>query len=411
MINMPNQHPTRDQQSEVADKTGMGPLTVLWHDDVLNHDTGRGFWDQPSHPLFEVSEPHPENADRLRNMRSVLLRGPIAEYLRWKPGRHATLDELKSVHDAEYVDRIAATLRAGHGRLGMDESTVISPGSWNAALAAAGSSIAAVETILDGEARISLALVRPPGHHAQPAQDDGYCFFNNAALAAQRARDRGRERVAIVDWDVHHGNGNQACFYNRSDVLTISLHMRTGLWGESHPQTGSPEEVGHGRGQGYNVNIELPAGSGDQAYGLAMKNIVAPILRQYEPDMIVGSCGQDASTFDGNGRQNVSMDGFRYIGRVVGEVAHELCRGNLALVQEGGYARTYSALCLHATLEGILGFEEPMLDEGMAYIPDDYARARESVDNVRSALSRYWDLDLDGVPSTRPLNKVANKSA
>jgi acetoin utilization deacetylase AcuC-like enzyme len=189
---------------------------------------------------------------------------------------------------------------------------------------------------------------------------------------------------------VHHGNGNQACFYERDDVLTISLHMRTGLWGTSHPQTGSPEEVGLGPGQGFNVNVELPVGSGDRAYEAAMRQIVVPILRQYEPDLIVGSCGQDASTMDPNGRQNVSMDGFRAIGRVVGEAARELCGGRAVLVQEGGYARTYAAFCLHATLEGVLAVPEPLLADLLSYIPDDFARARESVEAVQSALSRYW---------------------
>lgn len=170
--------------------------------------------------------------------------------------------------------------------------------------------------------------------------------------------------------------------------------MRTGLWGTSHPQTGSPAEVGFGDGQGYNINVELPPGSGDQTYELAMEEIVAPILRQFQPELIIGSCGQDASTFDANGRQNVSMDGFRRIGAVVGDLARELCGGELVLIQEGGYARTYAAFCLHATLEGVLALPEPLIEEQLAYIHDDYARARESSDAIRSALSRYWNLPL-----------------
>jgi acetoin utilization deacetylase AcuC-like enzyme len=257
-------------------------------------------------------------------------------------------------------------------------------------LAAAGTAIAATDAVLEGRSEMAFALVRPPGHHAQPAQVDGYCVFNNAALAAERARRAGLERVAIVDWDVHHGNGNQACFYERGDVLTISLHMRTGLWGPSHPQTGSPHEVGLGEGQGANVNVELPAGSGDRTYELAFLDVVRPVLAQFGPDLIIGCCGQDASAFDPNGRQNVSMDGFRAIGRAIGDAARELCDGRLVLVQEGGYARTYAAFCLHATLEGVLGLPEPLLAETLAYMGDDFTRARESVETVQSALSRYW---------------------
>ena len=273
---------------------------------------------------------------------------------------------------------------------------MISEHSWRAATAAAGTSLAAADAVLAGEAKGALALVRPPGHHAQPAQADGYCFFNNAALVAERARRSGIDRVAIVDWDVHHGNGTQECFYARSDVLTVSLHMRTGLWGPSHVQTGSPEELGRDAGQGFNVNVELPIGSGDQAYELAMLGIVGPVLEQFRPGLIVGAIGQDASAFDPNGRQNVSMDGFRALGRELGDAARALCDGRVVLVQEGGYARSYAAFCLHATLEGVLGLSEPLLDDPLAYIPDDFGRARASVEAVQSALSRYWRMPLPG---------------
>ena len=120
--------------------------------------------------------------------------------------------------------------------------------------------------MLDGDASLAYALVRPPGHHASSRTADGYCFFNNTALAAENARRRGKQRVAILDWDVHHGNGTQTLFYERDDVLTVSWHMAHGSWGASHPETGAPTETGNGGGTGYNVNVELPLGSGDHAY-------------------------------------------------------------------------------------------------------------------------------------------------
>jgi acetoin utilization deacetylase AcuC-like enzyme len=363
-------------------------IDVFWHDAALAHDTGAGLFETDPSELLDVQELHPENAERVRNMRSVLQRGPIAPHLRWHDGRLATAEELQMVHDADHIERMRRFVADGGGRF--EGHTVLGAGSWEPILAAAGTAIAATEAVVDGRSAIAFALVRPPGHHAQPRQADGYCVFNNAALAAEHARRAGRERVAIVDWDVHHGNGNQACFYERGDVLTISLHMRTGLWGPSHPQTGSPQEVGLGDGQGANVNVELPLGSGDRAYELAFLDVVLPVLRQFRPDLIVGCCGQDAGAFDPNGRQNVSMDGFRTIGRAIGDAARELCDGRLVLVQEGGYARTYAAFCLHATLEGVLGLPEPLLAEPLAYIGDDFGRARESVEAVQSALSRYW---------------------
>jgi acetoin utilization deacetylase AcuC-like enzyme len=374
-------------------------IGVWWHDDVLVHDTGFGVWEQPGSDLVQIPDRHPENDVRIRNMRAILERGPIASSIRWAEGRHATKEELATIHDRSYIEWIQEKVRSGGGRLA-DESTVISPGTWVAATAAAGTTLAAADAVIAGQVDAALALVRPPGHHAQPAAADGYCIFNNAALAAQRARDAGLERVAIIDWDAHHGNGTQECFYTRSDVLTISLHMRTGLWGSTHTQTGSPAEVGSGDGQGYNVNVELPIGSGDRAYELSLRELIVPILRQFSPDMLIGACGQDASTFDPNGRQNLSMRGFRAIGSVMREAAAELSQGRLLLVQEGGYAPTYAAFCLHATLEGVLDGVE-LLEDPLAYVPDDFFRAQDSVMAIQSALARYWTFPVFSLADAR----------
>jgi acetoin utilization deacetylase AcuC-like enzyme len=197
--------------------------------------------------------------------------------------------------------------------------------------------------------------------------------------------------VAIIDWDVHHGNGTQACFYHRADVLTVSLHMRHGSWGPSHPQTGSAAEVGVGPGAGHNVNAELGLGGGIRAYEAAFTQVIRPILDQYRPDLIVGACGQDASGFDPNGRQNLLMAGFRRVGRLVAEAADDLCDGKLVLVQEGGYARTYAAYCLHATLEGVLG-TGPLLADPIGYLPDDAGRGDGDIAALRTYLSPFWRL-------------------
>jgi acetoin utilization deacetylase AcuC-like enzyme len=183
-----------------------------------------------------------------------------------------------------------------------------------------------------------------------------------------------------VDWDVHHGNGTQACFYERDDVLTISVHMRHGSWGPSHPETGSPAESGAGRGAGHNVNVELRPGSGDGAYAEAFGRVVTPVLERYRPDAIVGASGQDASAFDGNGRMNVTMDGFHAIGKTLRESA-DRSGAKLVLVQEGGYARTYAAYCLHATLEGVLGTER-LLGDPIAFMPDGPTHASADIDAV-----------------------------
>ena len=287
-------------------------LHVFWHDDALLHDTGSGVFESPPSPLIEVSELHPENDVRIRNIRSCLREGPIAPRLAWRDGRHATIPELEMLHDPAYVEQVREFCEAGGGLLG--GHTVVSAGTWPAALSSAGTAIAAAEAVLDGNCLRSYALVRPPGHHAQPDRTDGYCMFSNTALAAEAALRRGVERVAIIDWDVHHGNGTQECFYDRGDVLSCSLHMPHGSWGPAHPQTGSTLEAGIGDGAGHNVNIELAYGSGDTAYASAMQRVVFPILDHFRPGLILIAAGQDASQFDPNGRQCLTMNGFRRLG-------------------------------------------------------------------------------------------------
>jgi acetoin utilization deacetylase AcuC-like enzyme len=361
-------------------------LAVFWHDDVLRHDTGSGLFEHAPSPLLAEGELHPENGLRVRNMKAILERGPLREHVRFGPGRHADPSELALVHDEEYIESVRAFCAAGGGLLTW--STPVMEASWDAARAAAGTALVASDAVLNGEAHVSYALVRPPGHHAQIRQADGYCLFNNVALAAELARRRGIERVAIVDWDVHHGNGTQDVFYERGDVLTVSLHMSHGAWGVSHPQTGAPDEVGSGDGAGANVNVDLPLGAGDGGYARAMEEIVVPIVDAFRPGLLLVAVGQDANQFDPNGRQSVSMDGFRRLGATARALAERHCDGRMVLVQEGGYARTYSSFCLHATLEGILGLE-PTLEDPCAYLPDSVS-VDAALAGLRSALGRYW---------------------
>jgi acetoin utilization deacetylase AcuC-like enzyme len=365
-------------------------IDVFYDERVLGHDTGAGLFDTEDASLLAVPELHPENPERVLNMRSVLERGPLAPHLRWHPGRLAEVAELETVHDPAYVRTIREACESGGGRF--TKTTFVVPGSWEALLAAAGTCLEAADAVLEGRSRIAYALVRPPGHHAQPAQADGYCFLAHESLVAERARARGVDRIAVVDWDVHHGNGTQECFYSRPDVLTVSLHMRHGRWGPSHPQLGSADELGEGAGTGFNVNLELGIGAGDATYAAAFDEIVVPIVRQFRPGLLVGASGQDASGFDPNGRQNLSMAGFRRIGSTVRALAEELCDGRLVLIQEGGYGRTYSGYCLHATLEGVLGLPEPLLPDPLAYVPDDPARGRDGIEAARSALVPFWAL-------------------
>ena len=374
-------------------------MEIWWHDACLEHDAGQGLWELPGDwAWLDVPEPHPENAARLRTFRYALERGPVAPHLTWRTGRAATLDELRTVHADGYL----ATLRVAE-RTALEVNTVIGPESWGAARAAAGTALAALESVLAGRTDLAYALVRPPGHHAQPTQADGYCLVNNAALVAETARRAGL-RVAVLDWDVHHGNGTQEVFLDQPDVLTVSIHMRHGPWGTNHPQTGAPAELG---AAGRNINVELSLGAGDTAYLRALDEIALPALREFAPDLLVCASGFDGSAFDPNGRHNLTAAGYREIGRRVAEFGKRRAevRGSaeaplgVVLTQEGGYLRGYSALCLHSLVEGLLRLPEPLLDDPLAYVPDDSQCTSKDLEIVRTTLSQYWRFAV-GAPPT-----------
>jgi acetoin utilization deacetylase AcuC-like enzyme len=354
-------------------------LHIFWHSDVQMHDTGSGLFEKTGSPLLTVHEKHPEGPDRISNMLSILKRGPIAPHLKWHWGRYALETELLTFHTSEYLEMLISAERQGGKRL--TPSTVLAPGSLDACRAAAGTTLEAMSFVLKKKNRLAYALVRPCGHHAARAQSDGYCILNNVALATELAIKSGSSRIAIIDWDVHHGNGTQEGFYAQNNVLTISLHMDHGAWGPSHPQTGGADEVGCDLGKGFNFNIPLPMGTGDSGYDLAMRKLVVPTVNSYRPDVLIIACGQDASQFDPVGRQLVTMEGFRRMGEHVRTIAEQHTSGSLLLVQEGGYSISYSAFCLHATLEGVLG-KSLLHDDPLAFYPDDPILAHKAIAEI-----------------------------
>lgn len=354
-------------------------LDIFWHPDVQMHDTGIGLFEKIGSPLMTVYEKHPEGSDRISNMLSILKRGPIAPHLNWHWGRYAREEELLTFHTSEYLEMLISAERQGGKRL--TPSTVLAPGSLDACHAAAGTTLEAMSFVLKKKNSLAYALVRPCGHHAARAQADGYCILNNVALAAELALKSGASKVAIIDWDVHHGNGTQEGFYAQNNVLTISLHMDHGAWGPSHPQTGSAGEVGCNLGKGFNFNIPLPMGTGDSGYDFAMREIIVPEVNSYKPDVLIIACGQDASQFDPNGRQLITMEGFRRMGEYARKLAKQHTGGSLLLVQEGGYSISYAAFCLHATLEGVLGIRQ-LLTDPLAFYPDDSGPANKAIAEI-----------------------------
>ncbi len=287
-----------------------------------------------------------ERPERLSLTRSVLEGSGALDWVSELEARPATADELRLAHSDAHVARVlAAAERPEPVELGGDAWT--GPGTYDAMLLAAGGLIAAVGAVLDGTVDNAFALLRPPGHHAEREAAMGFCLFNNTAIAARWAqRERGLERVAIVDWDVHHGNGTEEIFLDDPSVLTISLHQ-DGLY-PAH--TGGLDSGGES-----NINVPLPAGTGDDGYAHAFERVVEPALRAFGPELLLIGAGQDASATDPLGRMSLTVPGFRALADRAVDIAAELCGGRLVAMLEGGYSLHHLPLANLAILEGLAG--------------------------------------------------------
>jgi acetoin utilization deacetylase AcuC-like enzyme len=295
-------------------------------------------------------------------MKNLLDVAGITEQLIWVKPRPATEEELARVHDRGYITAIKAMSDRSGGDARMDwpfGEAPFGPGGFAIARLAAGGVLAAVDAVVAGTVHNAYALVRPPGHHAEAGHGLGFCVFNNGAVAARHAqRGHGLRRIAIVDWDAHHGNGAQHIFWTDPYVLTISIHQD----GAFPPGSGSITDIGEGEGTGYNLNIPLPTGSGVGAYLAAFERVIVPALRRFGPDLIIVPCGFDAGCFDPMSRMMLHADCFRAMARLVQMAADELCAGRLVLCQEGGYHKTSVPFFGLAVIEQIAGLCSGMTD-------------------------------------------------
>jgi acetoin utilization deacetylase AcuC-like enzyme len=270
---------------------------------------------------------HPERPERLDAARAGVAKSELS-FAPIEP-RRATDEELGRVHDPRFVE----WLRTLSGEQGfIDADTYVSPESVAIAELAAGGTVAMVDALLDGPVKRGIALVRPPGHHARPDHAMGFCLLNNVAIAAAHARARGLERVAIVDWDVHHGNGTQDAFFGDPSVLYMSTHQFP-----FYPGTGALEETGEGEGKGYTVNVPLTAGGGDAVYRAAFERVILPVLEEYKPQLVLISAGFDASARDPLAEMTASPSAFGWMARALRRVADASAEGRVAMVLEGGY--------------------------------------------------------------------------
>ena len=262
--------------------------------------------------------------------------------------RSVTDQEITRIHGADYLTSIKET--AGRA-MALDPDTFTSPGTFSAAYLAAGAAVTAVEHVLDGgPGTRALALVRPPGHHAERNRAMGFCLFNNIAIAASSARARGLRRVAIVDYDVHHGNGTQWSFYDDPSVLFISSHQFP-----YYPGTGAAGDVGTGPGAGFTINLPLSAGATDADYELVYTKLALPILKQFRPELILISAGFDAHMNDPLAGMRLTSPYFGHLTAAIAAVADECCAGRLVAVTEGGYDLAALAESLRASIRALEG--------------------------------------------------------
>ena len=328
------------------------------HPAALDHDTGLG---------------HPERPDRVRAIEAEL--GP-RDHLGWevRESPRASEEQLLRVHPPRYVE-LVREMSARGGAFDLDTPT--SPGSWEAVLRGAGGACALVEALLrDGE-RAGFSASRPPGHHAEFERAMGFCLFGNVAIAARHALDAlGAERVLVVDWDVHHGNGTNTIFHGSPEVLFASIHQYP-FW----PGSGPLEDVGSGEGEGYSLNLPVPAGTGEPAFLSLVEHVVAPAARHHRPNLILVSAGYDAHRDDPLGGLALDTPSYGALARQVRALGEEL-GAPVGAVLEGGYDLRALAGGVAATMEALVGGDEP---------PPDVAR-HPLAEAASGQLGRYWDL-------------------
>lgn len=330
----------------------MNSTGFFFHEECFWHSGGNYALTAPVGGFVQpmVSGGLPENPETKRRLKNLIEMSGLSNDLILKSSRRVNIEDLLTVHTESYIKDFVSMSNNGGGEIGL--RAPFGPGGFEMASRSAGLVLTAVETVLQGELTNAYALSRPPGHHCLPDFPNGFCLFNNIAVAVRVAQASALvERVVILDWDVHHGNGTEAIFYNDPNILTISIHQE-----RNYPlDTGAFLDRGESKGIGFNLNIPLPPGSGDASYMEVMKRIVEPSIENFNPELIIIACGFDASGVDPLGRMLCGSATFKKMTQSVVGLAERLCNGKLVMAHEGGYSELHVPFCGHAVLQEMSG--------------------------------------------------------
>ncbi|WP_408898515.1 class II histone deacetylase [Nocardioides sp. R1-1] len=332
----------------------------LYHELFGWHDTGTNAGLFPADHRAGIQPlQHFENAETKRRIHELVVVSGVIDRLTRLAPRKATDEEILAVHTEEHLARIKAGSEAPKGGDSGDGLSPFGPGGIEIGRLAAGGMIEATAAVVEGRVDNAYALIRPPGHHAEPETGMGFCMFGNLAIAARAVRrTHGVERIAVLDWDVHHGNGTQKAFYDDPDTLTISLHQDRVF----PPDSGDVTERGTGAGHGYAVNVPLPPGTGAGGYLSAFDRVVTPAIDRFRPDLILVASGFDANAADPLARQALTSGTYRQMTERLLDLAARHCEGRLAMSHEGGYNPVYVPFCGLAVIEALAGVTDPLPD-------------------------------------------------